>query len=244
MAEYRGTEFIWEKNYNFLLREPNDTYDPLADFIEQADYFIQAARGVRKKDAASHRDLLVGACVLANNTEEGVLRAYLGFNDSPRKGVKKRCAEKRATERAIGAGFTRREAFVVAGPTDQATIESVVFKPMPLLPPCDVCRELIDDSAVVMAVGEEDNALQIYTGQQLRKTFEQPIEFEKRRRKRQTATPELPQPIEFRPGDHKFWRDVGDAYAELDLGLHADSEREMRLRRAENVVAATYQVAA
>lgn len=240
-SEVRRTRIVERSSY--VLRED---YDPLTKVFELGPNFIGYAR-LARRGGASHRDVYVGAALLANNVTDRELGVFLGYNNSPVKGRLKFCAEIRArqvSEKVAGVGqghFERREAIAVVGPADPAVIESINHRVTQTLPPCEPCRSDLDPSMLVLTVDEAADRMQAYTGAQLIDFFAAPISQERRRRRRQPVLPEEAPVIDFSNDPLAFWNRAHEMYAMLEAGIRVDTERELRLSRAEAAVTALYQ---
>jgi hypothetical protein len=81
----RRTRKVLELDYSSYRQD----FDPLKVLFESAIHIVRTARAIQAKDAVSYRGLLVGSCALMNNVQDGILRAYVGFNNTPEKGAPK-----------------------------------------------------------------------------------------------------------------------------------------------------------
>jgi cytidine deaminase len=158
--------FVYEYDYTADLNTGN--FDPLVNFFQSGASMVLNARAFRRKKGVSHRKVFVGAALMANNFEERKQRMYVGWNYSPFEGSGKRCAEMRAIWNAIGKGYTKRDAVVVAGENNPEVIRTITGIPSRILPPCEPCRDLLEDSTVVMAIGGVENIYAPFIGKALR----------------------------------------------------------------------------
>jgi cytidine deaminase len=208
-------------------------FDPLNTMFEYGPELVKNARGLRK-DAVSHRNVRVGGAVLAHNVYDRKMRIYVGWNYSPYDGADKYCSEMRAIGHAITDGYSRREAVFVAGETDAAINESIIHLPSRILPPCEPCRELLEDETLVMAFGGEEDIYGAYSGRQLkgRHLLGSPVKVKPKRR-----TPPVELPPAYDLADLN-WAAAGDAYRDLTKGMNSGYmyEDELRMARAEAAV--------
>lgn len=219
--------------------EYHEKFDPLTVLFDNAEYLVGAARGIQSKDAESYRNFLVGACALMNNVQDKKLRVYVGFNSTPKPGDPKYCAEMRAIGRAIGQGFTQCEAIVVTGTTDMKKIEEVNHERTPTLLPCNLCLKIIDEAAVIVSVGEDQDIYEANTCSQIRgRRYAMSHTERKARRRGEVVTPIR---LIEDPGFVQ-WAGGRAMYEELTQDLEAGPNNGLRLARAELAVV-TFQAA-
>lgn len=242
MASLRPTRKIWE--YSYGPQASLEEFDPLSVFFMMGPEFIKQARSTREREAVSYRGVLVGACALVTDTQRHRTGAYIGFNNTPRRGAPKHCAEMRALGRAMSSGYSQQEAVIVAGPTDPKVIESITGRSTPTLPPCEPCTDIIQDAAVVLTVGEEANTAQAWTGAQLKQIYTPTTAVTRRRRAEDRLNKPLPGAFEI-PIDHmaEYWHHAGEAYETSSAGIQADSNRQLRMMRAQAAIEALYSAA-
>jgi cytidine deaminase len=232
MSKEKDTRLILELDYSAEAKAGN--FDPLITFFHHGASMILNARAIREKKSKSYRGVLVGAALLANNTEERKQRIFVGWNETPFKGASKFCAEMRAINAAFNSGYFRREAIIVPGVTDPKIIQSITGLPTRILPPCEPCREILADDTLVMSVGGNEDIYDAFTGKLLRS--ERHLLAPKGARPRQ-ITSTFEQPPIFDLGKLN-WAHAEEAYRELTSNLVGDSiyEEDLRLARA-NVAA-------
>ncbi len=251
MASLRATRKIWEVSYGS--EEGLPSVDPRGFFFIMAPEFIRQARSTRAREAVSYRDTLVGGTAQVTNPNRFSSRAYIGFNNTPYKGAPKHCAEMRAIGRGMQDGYTQQEAIVVAGPTDPDVIKSIIGKVTSTLPPCAPCSGIIQESALVLTIGETDNIAQAWTGNQIKQLYK-PVGLVGRR-KREEALAKKPSPQQFEiPVDHtaEFWANAAEEYAgkaALILAQYPEEQRlenmyDIRLAQAVAAVDSLYVAAA
>ena len=241
----RRTLKIAEFNYGDLV-EP---FDPIDYGLTMAQEMIRGARNAREQYAISYRNIpfLVGAALLANNTETNQVGIFLGFNNTPFKGPKKFCAEMRATQ--TSKGYDQREMIVIAGTEDLDEIMGVNEHGLSThtLPPCASCRHgHIDDASLVLTAGWQNDRIQAWTGKSVKAFFDRPVQQYDRRRNRRNAytPPQQPELIDFSNDPLLYWALVHKEYREREADIRVDTEGELRLKRAEAAVDACYAAAA
>lgn len=78
-------------------------------------YAACKARKHGEKLRKQYRNFYVGCALLAYSEKAVSYRIFTGYNTKPKKNVKKKCAEVRAFEAAVKAGFTEAVSMVVVG---------------------------------------------------------------------------------------------------------------------------------
>lgn len=239
----RKTRKVLEVDYGPLMN--GKPYDAVRYFLENGPFLIKQARAMQRKEAVSHRDVYVGACALMTDPGRHLMRAYVGFNYSPVKGVRKHCAEARAIGRGFSDGFSDRDAVVVASDNDPDVIGSINGVITPTLYVCkDLCAPLLQPQSVVLTVGakQEQDLYEVHTGavmQQLPYGLDQP----KQKRNQRTSQPAFETIAIEDPGFFK-WAGSIAVYDEIMNGVTADSYAELRMLRADAAVEALQSLAA
>ena len=228
---------------DYLALENGQPFDAVRLFLENGPIFIKSARAMQKKEAVSHRDVFFGAAALLNNVSQKKLRGYLGYNYSPVNGIPRYCAEMRAYGRGFTKGYTQREAFVIATPTDKDVIESINGVRTETAYPCvQRCRGLMEDATLVLTVGDKEPVYEVNTGRGIRHMDYGPLSEERRSKRNKNA------PIETVPiYDPNFtkWSGALAIYDELAVDLvDIESIEDLRMARAEAAVSAIRSLAA
>ncbi len=231
----KRTHKVYE--FDYTAEASQGDYDSLPKLFEQGPAMVVNARAM-VNHANSYRGVLVGSAALTHNTHDNRLRIYVGHNDTPYRGARKYCAEMRAIGRSISEGYTRREAVVTAGPTDGEVIESIIGAPARILPPCQQCTELVEDSTIVISIGAEDDIFGVQTGKHL-KEIHPAINPLKKKQRGKTEHPFVNEPV-YNLSTLK-WHQAEDVYGELAASLDPEAFNqlsELRLARAALAITA------
>lgn len=118
--------------------------DPRHNFIELAERFLIQAR-LASDGAHSYRNFNVGALILTER-EPGLFGVFYGANLKLDPHGPKICAERLALEKATQAGHERVIGIAVYGPAQEDHGSGLA---LPVLHPCEACRERFIKSPIV-----------------------------------------------------------------------------------------------
>lgn len=216
--------------------------DPHLVVLQQAKYAINNARSFQRRHALSYRDFRVGASVVALNEKKNFLAIYSGANYKKKQEDPKQCAEMAAGGMARKEGANYPVGVFIVGVSDPELIRQVTGRSTLTLHPCNVCREFLDDSSVVVSTSENVNAYQVHTGREIIDLYQEPNDFTTRRMRRQH---ELDLPLErlIVDPDLGSFDDAQPIYQELIASYDYQPDTDIRMVRAEAVVRSLLTVA-
>ena len=233
----RETRQVGELNLRDF-KEGGIQFDPFLLIFDMGPNLIRTARAKRRKDGVSYRAFHVGASTISVNDDEQKASFFVGANYKPHPEVPKRCAEMNALTEAKRLKHRFTPGLFVAGTTDQELIRQVTGRETPTLHPCDPCRDLLQESTVVITVGDDKDVYEAHTGKDLWQLY-RPPEHPQRRRDRKPA--EVHNVIED-PGFATFAA-AKAVYTQKVAEFVSAPEHSTRSMRADAVVASLYEVA-
>jgi cytidine deaminase len=155
----------------------DEPFDPWQQFLKMTPRMVRSARQA-SLEAFSYRNFHVGASLLAINPHKKRMGMYSAGNLKIDPSTEKFCAEASVIKKARHDGMTRAIGLVVVGTLDPDMIRGVTGKVTPTLHPCDSCRNLFVDSAliqsdtIVVTTGDTLDAHQVHSVGQLIKFYQ------------------------------------------------------------------------
>lgn len=143
-------------------------FDPYREFVRNVPRMVQTAREEARENGLSPRKFLVGAAVMAVQSDTHEMKIFHAAN-TKRKNKNKVCAEQRALGRVKkdGSSFDTAIGIVVAGPSSPEEIGTVTEIVTPTLHPCIECQndfhdhDLVSDDTLILTAGLDADMYQV-----------------------------------------------------------------------------------
>jgi hypothetical protein len=245
MAERRTT-----RSYAHDYSHEVDTFDSIDYGLSLGQRLPDTAQKARDLYAVSYREepFLVGAALLATNALAHRVGLFWGWNNTPRPGASKFCAEMRATQ--TSKGYDRKDILVVAGPYRPELLGAVNEHGLvtSTLLPCKLCREgdHLDHGTLLLTFREKLNAFQAWTGADAHAMFnplDPPKHVGRQKRPQLYIPPPQPELIEIGDDPIMFWAHTRKGYQERRSDIQEDTEEDFRIASARAAVDSMYEAA-